>query len=102
MFNLGERAKVAVISTPDGEDKPLKYSHIFRAAGIVIINKIDLAPHVGFDEALCRANITRPIPMPGSSASRRAPGREWRLGLIFCAPNWWRLRSARNRSSEPE
>ncbi len=58
MFDLGERMKVAVISTPEGEDKPLKYPHMFRAAEVVLINKIDLAPHVGFDEAACRANIS--------------------------------------------
>jgi len=58
MFDLGERMKVAVISTPEGEDKPLKYPHMFRAAELVLINKIDLAPHVGFDEAACRANIS--------------------------------------------
>ena len=57
MFDLGERMKVAVISTTEGEDKPLKYPHMFRASGLVLINKIDLAPHVDFDEALCRANI---------------------------------------------
>ena len=57
MFDLGEAMKIAVISTTEGEDKPLKYPHMFRAVGIVIINKMDLAPHVGFDEAACRANI---------------------------------------------
>ena len=57
MFDLGERMKVAVISTPEGEDKPIKYPHMFRAAELVLINKIDLASHVGFDEAECRANI---------------------------------------------
>lgn len=57
MFDLGERMKVAVISTPEGEDKPLKYPHMFRAASLVLINKIDLAPHVGFDETACRASI---------------------------------------------
>ena len=57
MFDLGEHMKVAVISTTEGEDKPLKYPHMFRAASLVLINKIDLAPHVEFDEAQCRANI---------------------------------------------
>lgn len=57
MFDLGEAMKIAVISTPEGEDKPLKYPHMFRAVRIVVINKMDLAPHVGFDEAACRANI---------------------------------------------
>ncbi len=57
MFDLGEAMKIAVISTTEGEDKPLKYPHMFRAVGIVVINKMDLAQHVGFDEAACRANI---------------------------------------------
>lgn len=57
MFDLGEHMKVAVISTTEGEDKPLKYPHMFRAAGAVVINKMDLAPHVDFDRARCEANI---------------------------------------------
>jgi hydrogenase nickel incorporation protein HypB len=57
MFDLGEAMKIAVISTTEGEDKPLKYPHMFRAVELVIINKTDLAPHTGFDEAACRANI---------------------------------------------
>ncbi len=57
LFDLGERMKVAVISTPEGDDKPLKYPHMFRAAELVIINKLDLASHVDFDEERCRENI---------------------------------------------
>lgn len=62
MFDLGERMKVAIISTTEGEDKPLKYPHMFRAAELVIINKIDLAPHVDFDEAQCRRNLAEVNP----------------------------------------
>ncbi len=62
MFDLGERMKIAVISTTEGEDKPVKYPHMFRAAEVVIINKMDLAPHVDFDEAACRANINQVNP----------------------------------------
>ena len=62
LFDLGERMKVAVISTPEGEDKPLKYPHMFRAAEVVIINKLDLAPHVDFDQELCRENIRQVNP----------------------------------------
>lgn len=57
MFDLGEKMKVAIASTTEGEDKPLKYPHIFRAAGLVIVNKIDLAPYVEFDEAAFRRNV---------------------------------------------
>lgn len=62
MFDLGEAMKVAVISTTEGEDKPLKYPHMFRAVGIVVINKTDLSAHVGFDEPLCRSNIAKVNP----------------------------------------
>lgn len=48
LFDLGERAKVVVLSVAEGEDKPLKYPHMFQAADLMIINKIDLLPHVDF------------------------------------------------------
>lgn len=57
MFDLGEHMKVAIISTTEGEDKPLKYPHMFRAAGAVVINKMDLAPYVDFDQERCTENI---------------------------------------------
>jgi hydrogenase nickel incorporation protein HypB len=57
LFDLGERAKVVIFPVTDGEDKPLKYPHIFRAAGIVLISKIDLLPHVDFAVARAVANI---------------------------------------------
>lgn len=57
MFDLGERMKVAVMSVTEGEDKPLKYPFMFRAAEVVLINKMDLAPHVDFKEEACLANI---------------------------------------------
>jgi hydrogenase nickel incorporation protein HypB len=57
MFDLGERFKAVVISTTEGEDKPLKYPHMFRASSVVIVNKIDLAPHLDFDEKALLANV---------------------------------------------
>ena len=51
MFDLGERAKVVILSVTEGDDKPLKYPHMFRAAELVILNKIDLLPHVDFSVA---------------------------------------------------
>jgi len=52
-FDLGEHAKVLILSVTEGEDKPLKYPHMFRAASLLIINKIDLLPYVDFDMAQC-------------------------------------------------
>jgi hydrogenase nickel incorporation protein HypB len=49
LFDLGERAKVAILSVTEGEDKPIKYPHMFRASQLMILNKIDLLPHVNFD-----------------------------------------------------
>jgi hydrogenase nickel incorporation protein HypB len=53
LFDLGERAKVVVISVTEGADKPLKYPHMFAAAGLVLINKTDLLPYVDFDVDVC-------------------------------------------------
>jgi hydrogenase nickel incorporation protein HypB len=53
LFDLGERAKVVIMSTTEGADKPLKYPHMFRAADLMVVNKIDLLPYVDFDVALC-------------------------------------------------
>lgn len=52
-FDLGEKHKVAVLSVTEGEDKPLKYPHMFAAASLLLINKIDLLEHVDFDLARC-------------------------------------------------
>lgn len=56
MFDLGERAKIVILSVTEGDDKPLKYPHMFKAAEIMIINKIDLLPHVDFDVKTATAN----------------------------------------------
>jgi hydrogenase nickel incorporation protein HypB len=53
LFDLGEEGKVVLISTPEGADKPMKYPHIFTAADLVIVNKIDLLPYVDFDVEEC-------------------------------------------------
>ena len=49
LFDLGELRKVVVISVTEGDDKPLKYPHMFSAADLVVINKTDLLPYVDFD-----------------------------------------------------
>jgi hydrogenase nickel incorporation protein HypB len=53
MFDLGENSKVVVISVTEGADKPLKYPHMFAAAGLIVINKTDLLPYVDFDLEAC-------------------------------------------------
>jgi hydrogenase nickel incorporation protein HypB len=59
LFDLGEAAKVVVVSVTEGEDKPLKYPQMFAVADLVLINKTDLLPHVDvqLDELVghCRA-----------------------------------------------
>ena len=59
MFDLGEAAKVVIISVTEGEDKPLKYPAMFDAAGLCLINKTDLLPHVDFDVGRCREYALR-------------------------------------------
>ncbi|NTV67056.1 MAG: hydrogenase nickel incorporation protein HypB [Chlorobaculum sp.] len=54
LFDLGEAKKVVVISTTEGEDKPIKYPTMFHHADVVLLNKIDLLPHLDFDAAKCR------------------------------------------------
>ena len=49
LFDLGERAKVAILSVTEGADKPAKYPHMIAASDILVINKIDLLPYVTFD-----------------------------------------------------
>jgi len=56
MFDLGEAAKVVVISVTEGDDKPLKYPQMFAGADLLIINKSDLLPYVDFDVPACTAN----------------------------------------------
>jgi hydrogenase nickel incorporation protein HypB len=48
-FDLGESKRVVVISVTEGEDKPLKYPDMFATADLMIVNKIDLLPHLSFD-----------------------------------------------------
>jgi len=61
-FDLGEDFKVSLLSVTEGEDKPLKYPQMFRASEIMLINKIDLLPHVRFDVAKCREYAERVHP----------------------------------------
>ncbi|EJD6330133.1 hydrogenase nickel incorporation protein HypB [Proteus mirabilis] len=61
-FDLGEKHKVAILSVTEGEDKPLKYPHMFAAADLMIINKIDLVPHLNIDVQACIESARRVNP----------------------------------------
>ncbi|MBV1790140.1 hydrogenase nickel incorporation protein HypB [Marinobacterium sp. D7] len=52
-FDLGEAHKVAILSVTEGEDKPIKYPDMFHAADLMLLNKIDLLPHLEFDVDAC-------------------------------------------------
>jgi len=57
-FALGEHRRVLIASLPEGDDKPIKYPLIFVDADAVIINKMDLLPHVDFDIAAFRRSVS--------------------------------------------
>ena len=61
-FDLGEAHKVVVLSVTEGEDKPLKYPDMFAAASLMLLNKVDLLPHLSFDVERCLANARRVNP----------------------------------------
>ena len=58
-FDLGEHLRVAVLSVTEGEDKPLKYPLMFRVCDAVLLNKIDLLPHLDYDREAAVNNIGR-------------------------------------------
>jgi hydrogenase nickel incorporation protein HypB len=61
-FDLGEAHKVVILSVTEGEDKPIKYPDMFRAASLMLLNKIDLLPHLNFDVAATIAYARRVNP----------------------------------------
>ncbi len=60
LFDLGERAKVVILSVTEGEDKPIKYPHMFRACEVMLISKIDLLPYLRFNIERC-VNYARQV-----------------------------------------
>jgi hydrogenase nickel incorporation protein HypB len=57
LFDLGESGRVVVMSVTEGDDKPVKYPHMFRTADVVLINKVDLLPYVDFAPERCAGQI---------------------------------------------
>jgi len=73
-FDLGETCKLAIISTTEGDDKPGKYPMLFREAGVVLLNKIDLIPYTNFNIECFRSdlnNINGQIPLFEISCTTR-------------------------------
>ena len=95
LFDLGERAKVVIVSVTEGTDKPLKYPHMFAAAGLVLINKIDLLPYVDFDLDTCTRYVrainsgVEVFPVSATTGAGLADWYDWlseQRGPIAAAP----------------
>ncbi len=61
-YDLGEAAKIVLLSVTEGEDKPLKYPGIFHRASLMLLTKTDLLPHVDFDPNLALENARKVHP----------------------------------------
>ena len=88
-FDIGEHAKIAVLSVTEGEDKPLKYPLLFRESRAVVLTKTDLLPHLEFDLAACRDNIMQvnsALPIFEIS-SKRGEG-VWELAQSVLRNDW--------------
>ena len=83
-FRIGEDARIMVSSVTEGEDKPLKYPLMFRACELVIVNKIDLLPHLEYDLERFLANVDAVNPGARTllTSARTGEGiHEWRAWL---------------------
>jgi hydrogenase nickel incorporation protein HypB len=83
-YDLGEAAKVVVLSVAEGEDKPLKYPSIFFKSDLLVLNKIDLLPYVPFDIDAAAGNARRihpDIDIVKVSCLNRAGLHEWLMWL---------------------
>jgi len=79
-FDLGEKFKLAVVSTAEGDDKPGKYPLLFREAGAVLLNKIDLIPYTNFNLENFRTdlrNINAGVPLLEISCTKGDGMKEW-------------------------
>jgi hydrogenase nickel incorporation protein HypB len=61
-FDLGEKERVALLSTTEGEDKPAKYPLLFHTANLILLTKSDLIPHLDWSEALCESHVRKVNP----------------------------------------
>jgi hydrogenase nickel incorporation protein HypB len=80
LFDLGEEARVVLASVTEGDDKPVKYPHMFRRADLVLVSKVDLLPYVDFDRKRHAAYVRGASPnalMLHTSATTGAGMQEW-------------------------
>ncbi len=85
LFDLGEHLRVVVTSPTEGTDKPLKYPPMFRAADLIVLNKIDLLPHVPFDLREWSGYVTAINPRASvlmTAATTREGIDEWIVALM--------------------
>jgi hydrogenase nickel incorporation protein HypB len=96
LFDLGEYAKVVIVSVAEGDDKPLKYPHMFRASTALVLNKVDLLPYVPFDVGRFLENARQVNPGLGGlqvSATRGDGLADWYA--------WLRAQRERHRQAGP-
>ena len=101
-FDLGEAHKVVILSVTEGEDKPLKYPDMFRAASIMLLNKCDLLPHLEFDPDLaiaCARRINPGLKVLRMSATTGLGMPEW---LDWIAAGCRDAAAARGHGAGPE
>ncbi len=79
-FRVGEHARAMVFAVTEGEEKPLKYPVMFRAADVVVVNKVDLLPHLDFalDDFLANLSAVNPAARVIMASARTGEGvQEW-------------------------
>ena len=90
-FDLGENAKVMILSVPEGHDKPLKYPGVFQVAEAVVLNKVDTMPvfdfdREAFDDSVRQLNPRAPIfPIAATKGDGVEEGASWladRIGAV--------------------
>ena len=83
LFDLGETARVVILSVTEGEDKPLKYPHLVRTGDVILLNKVDLLPYLDFSEdrflaALRQVNPHAPVlPVSARTGEGLSDWYEW-------------------------
>ncbi|HUA28586.1 MAG TPA: hydrogenase nickel incorporation protein HypB [Streptosporangiaceae bacterium] len=80
LFDLGEQSRVVLASVTEGDDKPLKYPHMFRRADLILVSKTDLLPYVDFDSRRHASDVRKTSPdalMLQVSAATGAGMQEW-------------------------